>query len=529
MSSDPRILARYRVHADPAAIASVAAFIAREQTLELPEAVAERLDLQPGSCGEVLDIELEEGADASVRPAYDVRIAYDASLAAGQLSQLLNLLHGNVSMYPGVRLLDAQLPDTLLARFHGPRFGMSGLRALLGVHGRPLLATAIKPRGLPVVSLARLARDFARGGGDVVKDDQNLVDDRLDDFRARVERIADAVAAANCETGRRCLYLPHLAGPDEELEQRAAFVRDLGLVGVLACPLLLGWDRMRALGARYGLLLMVHPALSGSFTNAPAQGIDHGFLLGTISRLAGADIGVFPSAGGRFAYAESECQGMARALREPLGHLRVSAPSPAGGLDFSRLPALAEAYGAETVLLIGGSLQAQSGGMVAATRALVDALRAGFEERVEPTAAIPSSCEAPAPPLALRELLPVVEDFRWPDRPDSAYKSDRRLAFAGVRRVELVGNAGEACAFDLRYFEIAPGGYTSLERHAHVHVLIGARGRGELQLDGASRPLAVNDVAYVAPQQVHQLRNTDNAPFGFYCIVDRRRDRPQAP
>lgn len=529
MSSDPRILASYRVHADSDAIASVASFIAREQTLELPEAVAGHLDLPPESRGEVLGIEAEETAGSLTRRAYRVHIAYAATLASGQLGQLLNLLHGNISMFPGVRLLAAQLPEALLARFQGPRYGLAGLRALLGVYGRPLLATAIKPRGLPAEALARLAGDFARGGGDVVKDDQNLVDDRYDDFRARVECIAMAVAAANRETGRSCLYLPHLAGRDEELEQRAAFVREQGLAGVLACPLLLGWDRMRALGARYGLMLMVHPALSGSLTNDPAQGIDHGFLLGTVARLAGADIGIFPSAGGRFAYAESECQHIAHALRGPLGALRAAAPAPAGGLDFARLPALAEAYGAETVLLIGGSLQAQPGGMAEATRALLNALRARFDERIESAAAVPSSCELPAPPQALRALLPVGEDFHWPDRPDSAYKSDARLVFAGVRRVELVGKSAEACTFDLRYFEIAPGGYTSLERHAHVHVLIGARGRGELQLDGAARPLAVNDVAYVAPQQVHQLRNAGDEPFGFYCIVDRHRDRPQAP
>ena len=37
------------------------------------------------------------------------------------------------------------------------------------------------------------------------------------------------------------------------------------------------------------------------------------------------------------------------------------------------------------------------------------------------------------------------------------------------------------------------------------------------------------DVAYVAPLEPHQLRNETDRPFGFFCIVDRLRDRPMKP
>ena len=90
-------------------------------------------------------------------------------------------------------------------------------------------------------------------------------------------------------------------------------------------------------------------------------------------------------------------------------------------------------------------------------------------------------------------------------------------------------DAGEQTAFDLRYFEIAPGGHSSLERHVHTHVVIGARGAGTLVSGETQIAVKPFDVAYVPPLKVHQLRNESTEPFGFFCIVDHDRDRPVKP
>ena len=36
------------------------------------------------------------------------------------------------------------------------------------------------------------------------------------------------------------------------------------------------------------------------------------------------------------------------------------------------------------------------------------------------------------------------------------------------------------------------------------------------------------DTVYVAPWTPHQFLAGDDGPFGFFCIVDAERDRPQA-
>ena len=56
--------------------------------------------------------------------------------------------------------------------------------------------------------------------------------------------------------------------------------------------------------------------------------------------------------------------------------------------------------------------------------------------------------------------------------------------------------------------------------------MIGARGQGTLLIGNERMVLNKDDVAWIEPQEVHQLRNETNEPFGFYCIVDHERDRP---
>ena len=95
--------------------------------------------------------------------------------------------------------------------------------------------------------------------------------------------------------------------------------------------------------------------------------------------------------------------------------------------------------------------------------------------------------------------------------------------WCGIVRQELVGANGEQTACQVRYFEIAPGGFSSLEAHSHTHAVVVLRGHGEVQLGAGVHELSFGDVVYVAPNEVHQFRNPAREPFGFLCIVDARR------
>jgi ribulose-bisphosphate carboxylase large chain len=145
-----------------------------------------------------------------------------------------------------------------------------------------------------------------------------------------------------------------------------------------------------------------------------------------------------------------------------------------------------------------------------------------------------SSCDVRARPAANESPVPESRvlrwqpGFRWEGVSVDAYKAPADH-WCGILRTSLVGERGERTAFHVRYFEIAPEGFSSLEHHAHEHVVFVLRGHGEVQLGGEVHQLSFGDVVYVAPHAVHQFRNGSSDPFGFLCMVDARRDAPVRP
>ncbi|RLK50135.1 quercetin dioxygenase-like cupin family protein [Alkalispirillum mobile] len=120
--------------------------------------------------------------------------------------------------------------------------------------------------------------------------------------------------------------------------------------------------------------------------------------------------------------------------------------------------------------------------------------------------------------------------YRWEGVPHKAYKTEGSH-FHGITRQTLLGEDGTQSALNhqTRYFEIAPGGYSSLERHEHTHTVVILRGEGELVLGRELHRIAAHDCIYIAPQTFHQFHATGDEPLGFLCIVDRERDRPHLP
>lgn len=117
--------------------------------------------------------------------------------------------------------------------------------------------------------------------------------------------------------------------------------------------------------------------------------------------------------------------------------------------------------------------------------------------------------------------------FRWDGVPVTAYKPDPAF-FKDVTRQTIVGEeqGEERSGIVTRYFEVQPGGYSTLERHEHRHTVIVLRGRGSVRLGDGIHAIAPFDVVYVAPRTVHQFRAATDEPLGFLCVVDRARDKP---
>ncbi len=116
--------------------------------------------------------------------------------------------------------------------------------------------------------------------------------------------------------------------------------------------------------------------------------------------------------------------------------------------------------------------------------------------------------------------------FRWDGVDLHAYKAEGSAPFQDISRQTLF--KGDHLAGELRYFEIAPDGHSTLERHQHAHAVMILRGRGRCLVGSEVRTVAPFDLVSVPPMIWHQFR-ADGEPLGFLCMVDRERDRPQLP
>uniref|UniRef100_E6VQD3 Ribulose bisphosphate carboxylase large chain n=1 Tax=Rhodopseudomonas palustris (strain DX-1) TaxID=652103 RepID=E6VQD3_RHOPX len=342
-----RIVVTYQVAAAPAEIAARAEALAIEQSVECPLAAVTEQRIRDEILGRV------EAIEPIGEARFAVRISLASATAPAEPGQLINMLFGNSSILPDVTLADVELPPAYPAAFGGPKFGIGGIRARLGVPRRALTASALKPQGLPPEALASLAHRLALGGIDLIKDDHGIADQAFSPFAARVPAVAAALRQASDSCGATTLYAPHVSGSLDDMRRQLDIVRREELPAVMLMPMVVGLANFHLVAKEAaGLIVLAHPSLAG------AQRIAPDLLLGKLFRLLGADATIFPHHGGRFAYAPGTCRALAGAARRDWHDLKPCLPVPAGGIAIDRIAALLAFYGSDVMLLIGGSLLA---------------------------------------------------------------------------------------------------------------------------------------------------------------------------
>lgn len=124
-----------------------------------------------------------------------------------------------------------------------------------------------------------------------------------------------------------------------------------------------------------------------------------------------------------------------------------------------------------------------------------------------------------------------LEDCRWEGVEPMQYKQgsseEGSAPFKDITRQVLFDDP--ALAAQVRYFEMQPGGYSTLERHEHMHAVMILRGRGRCLVGDKVMEVAEHDLIHIPAMTWHQFRATDAGPLGFLCVVNAQRDRPQLP
>jgi mannose-6-phosphate isomerase-like protein (cupin superfamily) len=116
--------------------------------------------------------------------------------------------------------------------------------------------------------------------------------------------------------------------------------------------------------------------------------------------------------------------------------------------------------------------------------------------------------------------------FGWENVPVLSYKEGG--PYKNVTR-QILFEGAESLPVQWRYFEVQPGGHSTLERHEHIHWVLILRGRGACLVGDEITDIAEHDLVEIGPMQWHQFRAAEDAPLGFMCLVAAERDRPQLP
>ena len=159
----------------------------------------------------------------------DITIGYDSGVASGGLVQVLNLLWGNVSLFPGSGPWP-RLPDSILDEFRGPRFGIRDF-ILFALPIAPSVCTAVKPMG----SSPRRWRPWLEPRNRRIRHHQRrsgLADQPWATWRDRVHHRPGGNQAAS-ETGHPSAYMPSLNVP---VTLREAPLRRAGAGRCWSCP-----------------------------------------------------------------------------------------------------------------------------------------------------------------------------------------------------------------------------------------------------------------------------------------------------
>lgn len=353
MDNDNRFRVTYRIFAQDEAEANARAKdIALEQTVEIPDDVVPEGFIRDEIVGQVKSVQPQSNG------AFDAVISYSPDSAGYEVVQLINVIFGNTSIQQNVRVVGFNPGPEIERRFSGARFGIKGLRSLTGRKSGGLISPVIKPQGSSPAQLAQIASRCVAGGADIIKDDHGMANQTMAPFEDRLKAVSDAVAEANAKHGHKALYFCNITGHTSNVVEEAFRVKEMGAGGVLVMPGLIGFGAMQHLAnnAEFGLPIMTHPSFTGPFVLTPTTGISHAIMYGTLQRLAGSDISVFPNVGGRFGFTREECLSIADACRTPNGIGTPMMPSPGGGMSVDRAQEMVSMYGEDVVFLLGGSL-----------------------------------------------------------------------------------------------------------------------------------------------------------------------------
>lgn len=154
---------------------------------------------------------------------------------AKNLSQFQASVMGNLfglKELTALYIYDIAFPVNLQKLFKGAYAGLEGLRKMVGTTKtkRPHIGTIVKPKvGLTAKEWAKVAYESYIGGLDLVKDDENLIDQDFCKWKDRLHEVVKSIEKAEAETGDTKLYSSCISDRYTRMVERVDYLKSMGL------------------------------------------------------------------------------------------------------------------------------------------------------------------------------------------------------------------------------------------------------------------------------------------------------------
>ena len=310
-----------------------------------------------------------------------VKISYPCDLfELGNMPQIYSSVAGNIfgmKSVANLRILDIKFPKAIVKSFKGPKYGVAGVRKILKVKERPLVGTIIKPKlGLGADDHAHVAYDSWVGGCDIVKDDENLTNQRFNPFGERVIKTLKMRDRAECETRDKKVYMPNVTADTEEMINRAELVKENGGEYVMVDVVTAGFSGLQSLiDEDLDLVIHAHRAMHAAFTRNPKHGISM-LAYARSLRLIGVDQLHIGTAVGKMEGPAKDVIAIKDAMLEDLCNTKSVFPVCSGGLHPGMVADLMGILGKDIIIQMGGGIHGHPQGTVEGARAVREAVEA---------------------------------------------------------------------------------------------------------------------------------------------------------
>jgi ribulose-bisphosphate carboxylase large chain len=331
---------------------------------------------------------------------HEMLVAYPRGLwEPGNLPQLLSGIAGNIfgmKAVKNLRMLDFSIPRWYLKGYRGPQHGIPGIRSILKVPKRPLTATVPKPKlGYSAKEHAEVGFEVWSGGVDLIKDDENLTDQKFNRFKERIDRLAKLRDKAEKATGERKSALLNITAETTVMQERAQMLADRGWEYAMVDVVTVGpaaVQTIRETTQDLGLGIHAHRAMHAMFT----KNLKHGMAMPALvklMRMVGVDNIHVGTVIGKLESPEDEVranitacrakkvQGDPYLLDQDWGKIKPVWPVPSGGLHPGLMKPLVDLFGPDCIIQAGGGVLGHPDGPQAGAETLRRAIDAALDGR----------------------------------------------------------------------------------------------------------------------------------------------------